>query len=187
MPTAQETCTTPRGSTAQTSDRSIDSPPWCSDDLRPLLSPRSVQITDVFSPPPGPAAWAIIAGPSPGNVCVGRIGVEKLESNGVSFRALCRQRVAGAYLELLEFFSPMHERSRMASDTEYKYVPALSPQENELRRGLEIFSEWALWILSERENTTPSRGLLELSCSLRMACSHVAYNCRHHGSSTKES
>jgi len=140
--------TTPRGRTAQISERSIDSPPYVLD--RSLLSPKSVLITDVFSLPSGPAAWAIISGPSPGNTCFGRMDVDRLEASGVSFRSACRQRVTGAYRELLTHFHPLHERSRLANDTEYTYMTTLSPEENELRRGLEIFSEWSKWILTER-------------------------------------
>ncbi|MDA8582807.1 hypothetical protein N9L68_01215 [bacterium] len=58
--------------------------------------------------------------------------------------------MTGAYRELLTHFHPLHERSRLASDTEYTYMTTLSPEENELRRGLEIFSEWSKWILTER-------------------------------------
>ena len=43
----------------------------------------------------------------------------------------------------------------MECDTEYVYVPALAQEENELRRGLEIFTEWSQWVLAERQKLDP--------------------------------
>ena len=119
----------------------------------PYLSPRSVLITDAYPEPTGPIAWAITSGPSPGNTCFGRIIPERLE--GITFRAFCRARAAGAYYDTLSHFSPMNLRSEMENDVEYQYVPTLTEDQNRLRRGLEIFTEWSRWILSEREKIDP--------------------------------